>query len=663
MDGRRQLSTFGFWLFAAGMACGCGGKAAPDRPSKAEPAKVVVPSEKGPENSGESAVAMPDPAAASETSEQSSQSLIDQIDDIGDLGGAAAESLPILREALANDSAEVRWHAARSIGLIGRDAVSVVPELVERLADDDVLVVAQAATAIGRIKEDDIAADQGRTVRPPSESYAKALEALVQSVKHPDARVRRASLLAIKRLHPDRNDLSNLLGNMLSDSEPAVVMAALRSIADVGPPAVPFLAGALQHPQSRYWSAVALTEMGPQAVEAAEELVAAIKEADPVERMQMLLALAAIGEPAAAAAEPLVAMLESESEDDVSLRIPLVYAIGRIRLASAHKSLEKLLESDDPTIAGTAAWARARIHPDAADEVSIAVERLLKGVESADPVIRQGTISALADLSEEVTQEQAGQLASLFSKSLGDREVPVRHAAAESLVRLGAASVPSLVKAVEDPDRRLIAFEVLGSLGSLAKDAVTILAQLLSDPDTTVRSDAAFALGGIGPDAAAAVPELKELLDSTVEAFGHGEAVDEGQANDDGQTHRPVLFTVAYALGRIGPAARDALPTLEKLAQSDHPLVATLGVWSALQIDPGSEQLRTRAVPLLTRALKDSHDLVRLEASIALGEIGQPSHEAIEMLEILADDDPVPTVRSAAAEALQNLRRGSSGSL
>lgn len=698
---------FGVGLLGAFLAAGCGENQKAIQPPPQAPPKVVMPADQGPDGGDGPVLPAPAPKPESPAREPKPESpapespktdgqdarkmqpllpaqaatdapaggaepadttrqLIEQIDDIGDRGAAAADSLPILKEALADASPEVRWHAARSLGLIGKDALPCMADLVGRLADDEPLVVAQVATAIGRIKEDDIAPGGRPSGRPVSDSYTAALESLVKTVSHPDPRVRRAAILAIKRLQPDRAILADLLGSMLADREPAVVMAALRSIADVGEPAVPFLAESLGRPTARYWAAVALAEMGPRAAEAADELVAAMPAAHPVERMQMLLALAAIGEPAAEAAGSLVELLENDSDEARALRIPLVYALGQMRLEGAHEPLGRLLESKDSILAGTAAWARARIHPDAAEEVALAVDRLLEGVDSADPVVRQGTLSALADLSEEVTKEQSGRLATEFGKALADPEVSVRMAGAESLARLGAASVPTLREALDDSGRRVIAIDVLGSLGPAAKDAVPALVRLLEDPDATIRGDAAFALGGIGPDAAEAVPALIRLLEAAVAASGREPpGVPTGEErpdpardsiDEDGRRHRPARYTAAYALGRIGSPALAAVPILAGLAESGDPLLATVGVWSALQIEPESAALRTQAVPLLTRALMDEHDLVRLEAAITLGEIGKASRETLEMLELVAEDDPVPTVRSAAADALVKLR-------
>jgi HEAT repeat protein len=72
---------------------------------------------------------------------------------------------------------------------------------------------------------------------------------------------------------------------------------------------------------------------------------------------------------------------------------------------------------------------------------------------------------------------------------------------------------------------------------------VTKLIEALKDKDnaTYVRSDAAMALGGIGPAAKAAVPALIEAL------------------NDKGFN---VRYWAATSLGQIGPAAKDAVPAL-----------------------------------------------------------------------------------------------------
>ena len=69
---------------------------------------------------------------------------------------------------------------------------------------------------------------------------------------------------------------------------------------------------------------------------------------------------------------------------------------------------------------------------------------------------------------------------------------------------------------------RRAAAEVLGGLGPAAKDAVPDLVKLLDDPDEGVRWAAASALGGIGPAAKDAAPDLVKLLKDPDEGVRRG---------------------------------------------------------------------------------------------------------------------------------------------
>jgi len=89
-----------------------------------------------------------------------------------------------------------------------------------------------------------------------------------------------------------------------------------------------------------------------------------------------------------------------------------------------------------------------------------------------------------------------------------------QEAAADALGRIGSAAVPTLIDALHSPDRavRIKAIEVLGRMGSDAKDAVPQLVKLLDDPDEAVRKSASRTLGRIGPLADSAVPSLVRTL-------------------------------------------------------------------------------------------------------------------------------------------------------
>jgi HEAT repeat protein len=67
------------------------------------------------------------------------------------------------------------------------------------------------------------------------------------------------------------------------------------------------------------------------------------------------------------------------------------------------------------------------------------------------------------------------------------------------------------LKAAAPATRNAAAYEI-ASLGPAAKPAVPALIEALDDPKATVRFPVTVALGEIGPDAAAAVPRLKQMM-------------------------------------------------------------------------------------------------------------------------------------------------------
>jgi HEAT repeat protein len=67
------------------------------------------------------------------------------------------------------------------------------------------------------------------------------------------------------------------------------------------------------------------------------------------------------------------------------------------------------------------------------------------------------------------------------------------------------------LKAAAPATRNAAAYEI-ASLGPAAKPAVPALIEALDDPHAAVRFPVTVALGEIGPDAAAAVPRLKQMM-------------------------------------------------------------------------------------------------------------------------------------------------------
>lgn len=544
-------------------------------------------------------------------------------------GGLPA--LDSLVKALADEEPRVRWHAARAIGLIGHEAVPAISALVKLLEDSDPIAVTQAAAAIGHIREDDPrseipAVDQG--------TYAAAVDPLVKTLVHPDPRARRAAVRALRQLATSRADLLAAVRSQLADAEPAAVMPALHTLADMEEEAVPFLIEALADPKSRHWAEVVLAEIGPKAAAAVEPLARIAGDAAIEDKVQSIMALAAIGEPAAAAAPQIVAALESP---DASLRYVAAYALGKLRAKDADLALEQAAASDDQFLASLGTWARAMIHPDDAALRAQAVDRLDDEISDESPRLRQAAIEGLSGLAEGLDGAGRRDLAAKLVGSLSDPIPAVGLAAGGALIRLGGDAVEALREALGAPETRNPAMEILTEIGAAALPAVDAMVAGLADADPGYRANAAMAIAAIGPAAKVAVPALEKML---------------------GDEAAPVeaRFTAAYALGSIGPEAITAEPLLRKLADSADEMMATVGVWAALKIKPEDATLLDAAIPKLRHALQRDQELVRLEAAVALGEIGPRAVSALPMLELLAEEDPSRTVRAAATEAVRLIR-------
>ena len=429
--------------------------------------------------------------------------------------------------------------------------------------------------------------------------------------------------------------LAPLFAKQLGDADPSVVLPALHTLADMEEIAVPVLVEGLKNPQSRYWAAIALAEIGEEAAAAATPLAQLAAEGEVHERLQAILALAAIGEKAAAVAAP--ALIAAVQSPDKSLRFPATFALGKVRATDADAVLEKVAGDDDEVLAATASWALAQIHRGEQPFAADAESRLLKVLADDTPAVREGAVAGLSDLAPQLDDTEKKKLAATFTALLTDADPGVGQAAGAALIRLGGVCVDTLRSKLADPAMRTNILEVLAGIGPAAKPALDDLVKELGDADAEHASEAALAIAAIGPEAAAAVTALGRMVADAKAAPG-------------------LRYSAAYALGRIGPAAKETVADLRSLAESDDELMATVAVWAALKADPDDKSLFEQAIPLLRRALRAEQDVVRLEAAVALGDIGPAAGSAIPILELVAEDDPVKDVRRAAAEAAKKIQ-------
>jgi HEAT repeat protein len=241
-----------------------------------------------------------------------------------------------------------------------------------------------------------------------------------------------------------------------------------------------------------------------------------------------------------------------------------------------------------PDLRKALADADSRVRVKAAD----LVWRLAK-----DEVALRTLIDALHDPNKTARSDAAGTLGISLGaaaepavpaliRALWDQDNGVRDKAAEALGRIGPAAraaVPALIVALKTPGDDDAAYsstaEALGLIGPAAKEAAPFLKEKLQHPDGYVRVCAALALWHIEDSRAGLAAARAALEDRSCRARAvaaevlwrmekHPQAVptlirlleeDEGEMTNNAQ------YMAARALGRIGPAARAAVPKLRRL--------------------------------------------------------------------------------------------------
>ncbi|WP_419193651.1 HEAT repeat domain-containing protein [Kolteria novifilia] len=270
------------------------------------------------------------------------------------------------------------------------------------------------------------------------------------------------------------------------------------------------------------------------------------------------------------------------------------------------------------------------------EDLSDRVSREVYHLQSDDVVERLEAARHLRQLGD-----QAQAAIPALIKALGDPEIEVQRAAAFALTTMGPAAkdaVPALMKATKSDDLSLKTHAVvaLGNIGPAAKPAIPNLVDILKNAEKyTTRSEAAGALARIGP---AAIPALIKLVEddkdvavkeTAVRALGQigppaqsvlPQVLEVAKVNDDPTLRRAIFvafgqiglddksraivipmlidalskdrvearYNAAYALGRMGAKAKQAIPALKATAKDDKDESVRKAATRALQRMQGS---------------------------------------------------------------------------
>jgi hypothetical protein len=195
--------------------------------------------------------------------------------------------------------------------------------------------------------------------------------------------------------------------------------------------------------------------------------------------------------------------------------------------------------------------------------------------------------------------------------------------ATTALCNMGPNATPALLDLITNQQAitRELAIYCVGKSGNVA--AIPVLLRCTHDPDTSVASSAARALGQLKTQPSTVVPVLVRLLEQPTLPTSEEPAALSNQARD-------LLYDTVWALGEFGTNAEAAAPELLRhLAENedDDPLSCQfMKTLTEVTIQPEI------AISALTNHLSGTNDLLRHCAALALSTMGSRAQSALPSL-------------------------------
>ena len=337
----------------------------------------------------------------------------------------------------------------------------------------------------------------------------------------------------------------------------------------------------------------------------------------------------------------LLALVQALGSQDPELRGIAARTLGTLGPAgkSAVGALANRLADDDAMVRAYAAHALGEIGPAAQS----AAPALVKAVTDQDATVRRNALAALRriDAPPEVTLP-------LMMKTLEESDPAAVLPALQALAEAGEEGLPRLRGALKHPQASYWACLVVREMGPKAKELTPDLTALLDHEYLETRIQALMALGAIGPDAKAAVPQILNALQQE-EVSG-------------------IRYAAAFALGKIG-APEGRQPLLKCFQEAEDLQLRTICGWSSLQLDPDNQQLVDDVGKTLITALQSEDELTRNTAIRAMADVAASKAQLSDevraaFVQSLSDSDPdvvsqvVDALAAHGAKVLPAVLRG-----
>lgn len=304
----------------------------------------------------------------------------------------------------------------------------------------------------------------------------------------------------------------------------------------------------------------------------------------------------------------LLEVLRGEDKNSAAFAVSL---LARIAGDTHLEIFQKLASHNAPVLRAAAVEALART------QAKRAISQINDALEDADPTVR-------AQAAMSVAMMYSPRSVELLQKLVFDSNLNVRRNAAQSMSRIDESDLADVIARALDQETDATTVEYL--LAALQRNggnsSLPVLQRYIEEDSSQFREQAVKALRKL--KIAASVPVFRRLLDD----------------------HTPTLRRQAIEQLAV-LKCEGVLPRLRDMLKRD-PDETVRGACAKALGDFGDET----SVHLLEEALED-HPLVRLQAVIALGRLGQASAGPI-LLPLMRD--PLPEVRYQAVRAVAKLK-------
>jgi hypothetical protein len=305
--------------------------------------------------------------------------------------------------------------------------------------------------------------------------------------------------------------------------------------------------------------------------------------------------------PGPAGEEEIPSLIADLKSPDATERAEAADDLGTLgaKAKAAAATLTNLLDDPSAWARMSAAAALLRINPQDARPVEV----LAKGLGSPDTLVRRHAARA-AGLAGPSAAPLAGKLVGL----LADSDELTRLAALQTIAALGpsaAAARDAVVKLLDDPQTASDAADALGRMGPAARPALKRLAKMLSAEPVALRWAAVRAMSQIGGDDAA------PAVDFMIREFPNASEVDG--------------YNMMIYLGLLGPVAKNAIPAIQS-SRVRQPALRPAALWA---IEPD------KRFPWLggdRRGMPQEGDVVRFIYEAFVSELGDNLKPASRML-------------------------------